>query len=92
MHDLFTRMNDLAIKKTGGFFWQELFNIYDKNKDNLLDKIELKELAKDCGFNEITDAEIGFAFNVMSFFQKHITRAIFLEWVNVTFILYLILL
>jgi hypothetical protein len=42
--------------------------MFDKNLDNLLDKNELKELLHACGFKEITDAEVAFTFNVMSFF------------------------
>ena len=75
-------MNDLVIAKTGGFNWAGLFTLYDANKDNLLDKTELKQLVKDCGFAEVTDVEVGFTFNAMSLFSKHINRRVFLDWVQ----------
>lgn len=40
-----------------------------------------------CGptFENATEAEVQFAFNVMSFFQKFLKKSIFVEWVEVTF-------
>lgn len=80
IHELFTKMSDLVLSKTGN--WASLFTMYDKNKDNLLDKLELKDLIKDCGFTDVTDAEVGFCFNVISFFSKHINKKVFLDWVS----------
>jgi hypothetical protein len=38
--------------------------------DNLLDKNELREMISEAGedFKDVTEAEVSFAFNVMSFF------------------------
>ena len=70
MHELFTKMNTLAVEKTGSYDWASLFSLFDKNKDNLLDKNELRELVLACGpkYAEVTEAEVAFIFNVMSFF------------------------
>ena len=43
VHELFSRISDkLIIEKTGGYNWVSLFTLYDENKNNLLDKPELK--------------------------------------------------
>ena len=41
-------------------------------------------MIEDCGepFIEVTDAEVSFAFNVMSFFQKYLKKETFIEWVH----------
>ena len=70
MHELFQHLNGLAVKRTGTYDWAGLFTFYDKNLDNLLDKNELRNMIVECGgsFAEVTEAEVAFAFNVMSFF------------------------
>lgn len=68
MHEVFTKLSTLVIEKTENYNWEALFNSYDKNSDALLDKIELKGMLIDCGLKEVTDAEVGFAYNVISFF------------------------
>jgi hypothetical protein len=70
IHDLFHNLNVLAVRRTGTYDWGGLYTFYDKNIDNLLDKNELREMIVDSGepFNEVTEAEVAFAFNVMSFF------------------------
>jgi len=83
MNDIFTNLNSLLIKTTTNYDWRELFNAYDKNKDGLLDKIELKQMLLGCGLKDITDAEVSFAFNVMSFFSKYLSKKSFSDWVNV---------
>ncbi len=57
IHELFQLLSDLVIKKTGTYDWGSLFSLYDKNKDNLLDKNELKELVITC-YPDVTDAEV----------------------------------
>ena len=84
MLDVFSNLSQLLIKKATNYDWLELFSVYDKNKDGLLDKIELKQMLADCGMKDITDAEVSFAFNVMSFFQKHLSKKTFNDWINVT--------
>lgn len=82
MHDLYTNINEkLLMQKTGGYNWASLFTQYDSNKDNLLDKTELKNLMKESGMAEVTDAEVGFAFNIMANFKKHINKSVFLDWI-----------
>lgn len=68
MHELFIKFSSLVIEKTENYNWEALFNLYDKNSDALLDKIELKGMLIDSGLKDVTDAEVGFAYNVMSFF------------------------
>lgn len=70
-------------QKTGTYNWAGIFTEYDVNKDNLLDKIELKKMMEDSKFSKtpVTDAEVAFTHNVMSFFQKHLNKRVFLEWV-----------
>eukprot|EP00347_Sterkiella_histriomuscorum_P022899 403336739 len=82
MHEVFTNLNDLLVKKTVSYDWGKLFDCYNKDGKNLLEKIELKEMLIDCGFVEVTDAERDFVFNVISFFQKQITKTIFKDWIN----------
>ena len=84
IQDLFTQLHSLAIEKTGNLDWAGLFSIFDHNHDNLLDKNELRAMIKECKetFAEVTEAEVAFAFNVMSFFQKFLKKTVFLEWVQ----------
>ena len=42
IQDLFVCLGKLAVTKTGSQDWGGLFSFYDKNRDNLLDKNELK--------------------------------------------------
>jgi Ca2+-binding EF-hand superfamily protein len=82
MHDFFTRLDTkILVQKTGSFNWASLFTQYDTNKDNLLEKEELKILLKDAGFIEVTDAEVAFAFNVIADFKKHINKKVFIDWI-----------
>lgn len=87
MHDLFTSLSKLVVERTGSYDWGGLFSFYDKNHDNLLDKNELRGMIVHCGptFENATEAEVQFAFNVMSFFQKFLKKSIFVEWVEVSF-------
>ncbi|TNV74030.1 hypothetical protein FGO68_gene14997 [Halteria grandinella] len=84
MHDVFTCLGHLAIERTGSYDWGGLFFFYDKNHDNLLDKNELKGMIINCGptFAEVTEAEIQFIFNVMSFFERHLKKSTFMEWIQ----------
>lgn len=69
IHEFFTQIRDkILIEKTGTYNWASLFTLYDTNKDNLFDKIELKQMLKDSGFSDVTDAEVGFTFNIMANF------------------------
>jgi Ca2+-binding EF-hand superfamily protein len=81
-------LNKLAVTKTGNYDWGGLYSMYDKNLDNLMDKNELREMVIACGdpFKEVTEAEVAFIFNVMSFFQKYLKKETFLEWVAVRLI------
>jgi hypothetical protein len=84
IHDLFQCLSDLCIERTGSYDWGGLFSFYDKNHDNLLDKNELRGMVSSCGptFAEATEAEVQFIFNVMSFFERHLKKATFLDWVQ----------
>jgi len=72
------------VQKTGTYDWAGLFTFYDKNLDNLMDKNELRQMIVESGgsFTEATEAEVAFAFNVISFFQKYLRKETFLEWVH----------
>ena len=41
-------------------------------------------MVKEAGrtFEHVTDAEVAFVFNVMSFFNKYLKKSLFLEWVQ----------
>lgn len=82
--DLHECLSKLAVEKTGTLDWAGLFSFYDKNRDNLLDKNELKGMVSEAGqtFVAVTDAEIAFIFNVLSFFSRYLKKSLFLDWVQ----------
>jgi len=72
----------LLVEKTGSFNWISLFTYYDKTKDNLLDKQEIKAMLKDSGYVDVTDAEAAFAFNVIAnFTNKFINKKVYMDWI-----------
>lgn len=57
MHELFTHLQKLALARTGSLDWGGLFSHYDKNRDNLFDKNELREMMLDCGAEVVKNAK-----------------------------------
>jgi hypothetical protein len=46
------------------------------------EKGEKKTLRTPGPYQDVTESEVSFCFNVMSFFQKHLRKQTFLEWVT----------
>lgn len=78
-------MNILLVEKTVSYDWSRLFDEYNKDGKNLLDKQEVKQIMIDCKLPEVTDREAQFAFNVISRFTYKIDKKQFLSWVDVIF-------
>jgi Ca2+-binding EF-hand superfamily protein len=76
MLELFTSLKSLVLEKTGNpSDYAGLFSLFDQNHDNLLDKNELRDMIVAAKKeNSVTDAEVQFIFNVMSFFSKFLRK------------------
>lgn len=60
--------------------WAKLFEYYDKERNNELSKVEVKQMMIDCGFTECTDAEVQFVLNKMTNFRSTISVHQFKDW------------
>jgi len=60
--------------------WPRLFEFYDENNENIITKLQLQKMLEDAGMNYVSDAETGFAFNVIAKFQPYLNRESFTIW------------
>jgi len=60
--------------------YQELFEEYDSNRDDLLSKDDLQKIMIDSGMKHVTHAEASFIFNILSRFKSTMSMRTFENW------------
>ena len=60
--------------------WGNLFLKYDSNSDGLLTKENVEKMMEDAGMKYATNAEIQFAFTVISKYRQTLQLQTFVNW------------